>query len=377
MKLFNWLTNQFYYLIHRLSDNEPKPKPLEPITPQLVSKRFKQVCDDHGIEVTQIPRVFENITLHDLQSDDSLLIKLTPKFIEEVAKFFNVRRNWLEGIGNEIYEYRTFYKRPELFFEYLNQVKYDEWCFPFRIITPEDKFDLNNDNRQPFTIIFVEKVAELDDEDIFRFHLDSGWSWSHSPCRIEIKALAKLYWQQAHHPISIHQVPNDIYYQIENLEMIPHRYLGALITNPSLEDYVITRQESGVAKETQELPYVDQYIQDHKLTDFKIYKSTLDLRKSSTKDQKAIDRASKGGNIKNASLAKIKTRFMDEYKNKIFNQEISARQAAFDFYDKLGEDEERALSRSPKDYEKSSPDERRIKAVRVLTKYHTEQKAFA
>ncbi len=377
MKLFNWLTNQFYYFLYRLFDTEPKPKPLEQPTPQLVSKRFRQVCVDHGIEVTQIPRVFENITLDDLQSDNSLLIKLTPKFIEEVAKFFNVRRNWLEGIGNDIYEHRTFYKRPELFFEYLNQVKYDEWDFPFRIISPVGKFDLNSDNRQPFTIIFVEKIAELDDEDIFRFYLDSAWSWSHYPCRIEIKALAKLYWEQAHHPISIHQVPTDIYYQIENMEMIPYHYLGALITNPSLEDYAISREESGIARETEELANVDQYIQNHKLTNFKIYKSTLDHRKSNNKDRKASDRASKGGNVKNASLAKIKTRFMNEYKNKIFNQEISARQAAFDFYDKLSEDEERVLSRSPKDYEKSSADERRIKAVRVLTKYHSEQKAFA
>jgi len=374
MKILDWLKSQYVFLVYGY--REPKTKPLEPTTPQLVSKRFRQLCVDHGIEVTQIPQVFESITLVDLQSDDSLLIKLTPKFIEEVAKFFNIRRNWLEGIGNDIYEHRTFYKRPELFFEYLNQVKYDEWDFPFRIITPVS-FDLNAESRQPFTVIFVEKIAELDEEEIFRYYLDSAWSWTHDLCRIEIKALAKLYWQQAHYPIPIHQVPTDIYYQIESMEMIPHHHLGGLITDPSLEDYVMTPAESRVSKELEELPQVDQYIEKHRLLDFKIYRSTLDHRKGNIKNQKATDKASKGGNAKNASSSKIKTRFIDEYKNQIFNKEISARQAAFDFYDKLNEDEERALSRSPKDYEKSTEDERRIKAMRILTKYYAEQKAFA
>lgn len=375
MKLFNWLTNQFYFVIYKIS--EPKPKPIDPITPQLVSKRFRQICVDHGIEVTQIPRVFPEIALEDLQSDNSLLKKLTPKFIDEIATFFNVKRDWLEGLGHEIYEQRTFYKRPELFFKYLNELKYDEWDFPFIILTPETAFDMNGDGRQPFTIVFLEKLLELGQEDIYRYYLDSGWSWTHSPCRLEIKALAKLYWQQARHPISIHKIPKDIYYQIENMEMVPYYYLGALISDPSLEDYVITPEESGVSKEAEELPRVDQYIEEHKLFNFKIHKSTLDHRKNNTQNQKASDKASKGGNAKNASLSKIKLRFMDEYKNKIFNKEISARQAAFDFYDKLTEDEERALSRSPKDYEKSSADERRIKAVRILTKYYADQKAFA
>lgn len=371
MKILNWIEAKYLSLIYGY--HEPKPKPIEPITPQLVSKLFRQVCVDHGIEVTQIPRVFNNITLDDLKSDEALLIKLTPSFIEEVAKFFNVRRQWLEGIGHDIYDHRSFYKRPELFFEQLNQVKYDEWDFPFRIVTPESNFDLHGDNRQPFTVIFAEKIAQLDEDDIYRYYLDCGWSWSHNPCRIEIKSLAKLYWQQARHPIPIHQLPIDIYYQIENNEVIPHHYIGAFITNPSLEDYVMSPEESGVSKEVEELPIVDRYIKENKLSAFKIYKSTLDRTKDS-KNEKTIARASKGGNAKKQVSLPIKQRFMTEYRNEIFNKAISSRQAAFDFYDKLSEDEALALSRSPKDYEKSTPDESRIKAVRTLTKYYSENK---
>lgn len=73
-----------------------------------------------------------------------------------------MQSDWLEALTDVIYEHRSFYKRPELFFQYLSQIKYDEWDFPLRIITTTDgDFDINDPGRQPFAVLFVEKVAEL------------------------------------------------------------------------------------------------------------------------------------------------------------------------------------------------------------------------
>ena len=372
MKLLDGIINkaliQFYNLF------EPKREPIEPATPQLVAKRFRQLFVDHGIDVTRIPRVFSEITLDDLKSDHSLLKKLSTDFIDRVADFFKVRVEWLEGIDDVIYNHSSCYKRPELFFEFINSIKYDEWDFPFRVITPEKSFDRHNDGRQPFTLLFVEKIGEIGEEDICRYYLDEGWSWSHYPCRIQLKAMALLYWKKVGHPITLHTVPHEMYFKIEDSRQIPHQYLGALLSNPSVEDYIMPADNKFVSKESDELPAVLEYIQEHNLAELKIFKSTISPSNTPEKEPSKQARANKGGYIKNQSLATIKELFVQQYGDRILNDEISSRQAAFEFYDSLDEDQEIMLSRSPKDYEKASPDERRMNAMRTLTAHFSKNK---
>lgn len=95
MRLLDGIINKALFQFYNLL--EPKPEPIEPATPQLVAKRFRQLFVDHGIEVTQIPRVFPEITLDDLKSNNSLLKKLSTECIDKVAEFFKVRVEWLEG----------------------------------------------------------------------------------------------------------------------------------------------------------------------------------------------------------------------------------------------------------------------------------------
>lgn len=372
MRLLDKITSKVLTLFFNLI--EPKSKPSELATPQLVAKRFRQLFVDHGIEVTQIPRVFPEITLDDLKSNNSLLKKLSTECIDKAAEFFKVRAKWLEGIDDAIYDHSSCYKRPELFFEFINTIKYDEWDFPFRVITPEKSFDRHHDGRQPFTLLFVEKIGEIGGEDICRYYLDEGWSWSHYPCRIQLKAMALLYWQKVGHPITLHKVPSDVYFKIEDSRQIPHQYLGALLSNPSIEDYIMSVSESVVSKESDELPVVLEYIQANNLAELKISRSTINPSKMPEKEPSKQARANKGGNAKNESLTMIKDLFISQYGERILKDEISARQAAFDFYDSLNQDQEMMLSRSPKDYEKSSPDERRMKAMRILTAHFSKNK---
>lgn len=372
MKLLGRITNKVLTLFFNLF--EPKPSPIEPATPQLVAKRFCRLFVDHGIEVTQIPRVFPEITLDDLKSNNSLLKKLSAECLDKAAEFFKVRVEWLEGLDDVIYYHRSCYKRPEVFFEFINSIKYDDSDFPFRIITPERSFDRHNDDRQPFTLLFVEKVGEIGEVDICRYYMDEGWSWSHRPCRIQLKAMALLYWKQTRHPITLHTVPHDIYVQIEDSRKIPHQYLGALLSNPSVEDYIMPDDESFVSRESDELPAVLEFIQANNLAELKISRSTINPGKMQEMESSQQSRASKGGSSKNQSLAAIKDSFISLYGEQILKEEISARQAAFEFYDSLNEDQEIMLARSPKDYEKSSPDERRMKAMRTLTTHFSKSK---
>lgn len=373
MGFLDRITNKALALFFNLF--EPKPKPTEPATPSLVAKRFRQLFVDHGIEETQIPRVFSKITLDDLKSDESLLKKLTPDLINEVAALFKVRVEWIEGVDDTIYRRFNCYKRPELFFKNLKTIQYGEHSFPFRLITTTEKFDYKDGSNQPFSILFVEKIAELGDENIPRYQLDTDWNWQHSYCRIQIKAMAMLYWQQAHQPITIHKVSKEIYQQIQDSSIIPYSYLrGSLVSEPSLEDYVIEPSESMVSKEADELTEVTAYIKEHNLADLEILRSTINPTCYSNDESPKQAKASKGGSAKHQALSKIKNQFLQQYADQIAANKTSARQAAFDFYDSLDEEQEKMLSRSEKDYEKSSPDERRMNAMRTLTSHYSDNK---
>lgn len=49
-------------------------------------------------------------------------------------------------------------------------------------------------------------------------------------------------------------------------QKISHKFFdGCLLTDPSLEDFALTGQESAVAAEVDEMPWVLRYIEDHKL----------------------------------------------------------------------------------------------------------------
>lgn len=71
---------------------EPKSKPVD-----VVAKRFIQVFYDHGVEPAQVPRLIPHVKLDDLNSEKALLAALTPEVLDQVARLFGIRSQWLEG----------------------------------------------------------------------------------------------------------------------------------------------------------------------------------------------------------------------------------------------------------------------------------------
>lgn len=343
MRLFDWILSKsltFIYSIKELTRN-----PVEPPSPQLVSKRFRQLFIDHGIEETRIPRVFSKITLEDLQSDSLLIKKLTPELINEVAELFKVKSDWLDGVDSTIYPFQTCYKQPKQFFEFLNTIKFGESDFPFRVITPVKKFDYKDDTHQPFSILFVEKIAELGDQDVHRYYIDAGWAWDHKTCRIQLKAMALLYWKHIKHPITIYTVSPDIYFEIENLQKIPYPYLaGSLISNPSVEDYISDFESSVVAKEFEELPEVLRYIGEYKLNNLSIKDFDPEItRYESHVVDPYISLQQKASRARHEPISQLKRECVNFW---LANQKLSNSEAARRFYQSLIVERKRLLSES-------------------------------
>ena len=67
------------------------------VSEQIVALRFKQLFTDHGVELSQIPRIFPKVSLDDLKSDEALLRRLNPELLDEAANLFGIRVEWLEG----------------------------------------------------------------------------------------------------------------------------------------------------------------------------------------------------------------------------------------------------------------------------------------
>jgi hypothetical protein len=343
MRLLDGIINKA--LFHFFNLFEPKSKPIPPNTPQLVAKRFRQLFVDHGVEETRIPRFFSKITLEDLQSDTLLIKKLTPELINEVAKIFNVRSEWLEGVDNTIYLSQSCYKQPADFFTFLKTIKYGKSDFPFRVISSVEKFDYKDDSRQPFSILYVEKIAELGDDNIYRYYLDAGWSWSHWPCRMQLKAMALLYWRDVKRPITFYKVPHDIYLQIEELQLIPYPYLkGSLVSDPSVEDYISDPQFSCVAKEYDELPEVFKYIEQYKLNDLSINDFNDEIAQGEhyiNHDDLSLQQ--KASRARHEPISQLKRECVNFW---LANQKFSNNEAARRFYQSLIVERKRLLSES-------------------------------
>ena len=252
--------------LYRRFTQKPQPKAVN-----IVAQRFLQAFNDHGVQPSQIPRLMPQIRLDDLKSEEALLAVLTPAILDQTAKFFGIRSEWLEGVDDKIYEYQSCYKDSAIFFEVLaslqSRTDLNTLSCPLRVLTSTKKLDCTDDNQQLLAPILVEKIAELGEDSIYRYHIfNDGFDWGYRPTRIQLKALARLIYTVLHIPVPLYIVSPAELQSIIEQEAIPQNIVNrGLLTTPSLEDFALSHAESGIAKEIGELPYVLLYIEEYKL----------------------------------------------------------------------------------------------------------------
>lgn len=316
----------------------------------IVAQRFLQVFHDHGVKAAQIPHLLPQVKLNDLKSEDALLAILTPDLLDKTAHLFGVRSQWLEGVDDNIYEYLSCYKQPELFFEKfasLHRGKNDFLSFPIRAIATTKKFDYTDPDCQPLALVMVEQVALLDDKVINRYHVyRDGWDWSYSPARIQVKAMIRVITDS---PVPIFIVTPNEMEKLHDGELIPHRFVdGCKITSPSLEDYVQTSSESVVAKEVDEIPDVLRYIEELRIkipatTEMPQSSQPIEPVANNPQDEPTpvvtVNRnASNAAIAKNAPINAIKKRFVSFHETQGCNY-VNKTAAVGDFFDHLNEKE--------------------------------------
>lgn len=245
-----------------------KPDPVN-----VVAQRFLKVFYDHGLQAAQIPRLLPQIKLDDLKSEEALLAALTPNVLDQAAHLFGIRTAWLEGVDDDIYDCLHCYKQPEIFFEHLaplNRSMNDFDDFYVQTLVTTKKLNMNVPSQQLLVVIVVEKIAELGDRDVYRYHVyGDGWDWGYYPTRIQLKAMARLLFNKFGKTMPIYTTKLADLENIREGKQIPQSCLGGcLISEPSLEDYAMSKEEHFHAKEIAELPEVLNYIKENHLIEF-------------------------------------------------------------------------------------------------------------
>lgn len=73
-----------------------------------VASRFIRLFESHGVHLNQIPRFFgHELTLKDVQDDDSLILILDEEILEAACTLFAVKREWLDGSAGHVYLYNS------------------------------------------------------------------------------------------------------------------------------------------------------------------------------------------------------------------------------------------------------------------------------
>lgn len=158
-----------------------------------VASRFVQLFESHGVHRNQLPRFFDHgLTLAQVKDDDTLLLTLTEEMLTDAAEMFAVRREWLDGASDKIYELNHFYKQPQRFAQFVNAIEKRTSHMSGQLFVEESR------KKSGFTdslLVLEEGIGFVGDEIIYRFHLCDFRSFSYWKTRAYLTACIAYAWE--------------------------------------------------------------------------------------------------------------------------------------------------------------------------------------
>ena len=249
--------------------------------PNVVADRLTSVFEAHNIEANQIPRLLPSIQYKDLNSPKSLLAAITPEVVDATAQMFGIRREWLEGLDDLVYQVNWARGDPRTVLSHLAagiaaRGKARSW-FPLRILTTSMKLERASRHQQWLLPVIVETVEELGETLVYRCHVFGNvYDWTSERTRMELKAISWVVHHQLNKPVPLIQVTPRELEQISMGQAVPSAlWRNGLISEPSLEDFVLPQAQTMQAKETDELAKLEAYLGASGLKEFRIESPSL------------------------------------------------------------------------------------------------------
>lgn len=170
-----------------------------PATPELspaegVAARLFSLLESHGVHRNQIPRfIGHGLTLLDVQDEASLVPKLTEELLDDVSSRLAVRREWLDGAGSQVYPVHDYYKHPEWFTDFLEDLleRRQGPIFGVVLAPDEDECDSNA------LLLLQEVVGFIGEAPVYRYHLSDNWAFSYWKARAYLAACVAIAWKRS------------------------------------------------------------------------------------------------------------------------------------------------------------------------------------
>jgi len=184
--------NAFISILDRIkskvSGTEISGKDLE----EDIANRIIRVFESHGVHKNQIPRFCDlGLTIVDVQNEQALLKRLDEKFLNFICDKFAVRREWLDGASNQIYPIHDFYKKPEQFSDFLDDLIENN---PERNISG---FLLTSGKKKENTVLlFEEEIGRIEEKSIHRYHLCDATTFHYWKSRAFTTACVAYAWRK-------------------------------------------------------------------------------------------------------------------------------------------------------------------------------------
>lgn len=178
-----------------------------------VATRFVRLLENHGVHRNQIPRfIGYGLTLKDVEDDASLLAKLSEEILEATCKRFAIRREWLDGAESRIHIENDFYKYPERFLRFVEDLikKNPSGDMQGVLISP------NECDWQAYAVLILqETIGQVGDKPIFRYHVCNNWTFAYWKARAYLTACIAVAWKRRIYIHGISKPKEDI----EKLEL--------------------------------------------------------------------------------------------------------------------------------------------------------------
>lgn len=267
----------------RLRSAAPIPGDIDdPKIKQLV-QRVRRVFTEHGVEPSHLARFLEvrkapfSIELRDYQTDASLLHWLDEAKLDWIARTFLIRREWIDGEDDRIHEHFLFDKQPERFFNTVSQhvegLVYEEVsALPYAYFTRWgiDKEWKRKGQSRIYVVLAIPLARFSNERIIYKYISDfNPYPWDYPRAYIQLRAWARL----LHLELGFACFGKEVSYEFGQTIWSNHAFLHDAMERQLYntrddwhpEDYGLSPKESMVAKDTESLPQVIQFLRDHNL----------------------------------------------------------------------------------------------------------------
>lgn len=163
----------------------------KPTSALSVAKRFVELFEAHGVKQSQIPNFFgHGLELKDFVDHNSLISVLSEQILSDAAELFAIRREWLDGVDEQIYKTHDFYKHPEDFVTFISDLKGNDGNLGGMLYVSQE----DSRNAEAFFII-EECIGHIGDKPIYRNYFCGDWVYSYWRCRAYLAACIAIAWE--------------------------------------------------------------------------------------------------------------------------------------------------------------------------------------